>query len=266
MKKIIKTILNHFDFDIQRVSCLEKSNDPINVLELLFTRMGLKTIIDGGASIGTISKRFSESFPTAKIHAFEPYQPHFDVLQEITSIYKHIIPLNKGLCDMNGKCSFFLNQESGTNSTLRANKKGQNIYGDQLKEIGQTEIECISLDSYLQQNNIDSVDVLKLDLQGGEVDALKGAANSLASGKIKCILIEVMFENHYIDQPSAGRLLHDLIEEYGFSLFNLFDLHHHCGRLIYADAIFILPETLDSVKKRLPNLFHQYSKLLIDLK
>ena len=87
MKKIIKTILNHFDFDIHRVSCLEKSDDPIIVLELLFNCIGLRTIIDGGASIGTISKRFSEIFPTAKIHAFEPYQPHFDALQKITKLY-----------------------------------------------------------------------------------------------------------------------------------------------------------------------------------
>ena len=61
----------------------------------------------------------------------------------------------------------------------------------------------------MQENKIESVDILKLDLQGGELDALDGASKSLKEGKIKCILCEVMFECHYYNQPSAGKLLND---------------------------------------------------------
>jgi FkbM family methyltransferase len=184
-------------------------------------------------------------------------------LQEVANKNTRIIPVKKGLSNRNGNRSFFLNQASGTNSFLQATEQGQAIYGDQLKEIGQTEVYCISLDHYLQENKIESVDILKLDLQGGELDALDGASKTLEEGKIKCILCEVMLDSHYQNQPSAGRLLHYLIEKFGFSLFNLYQLHHHHGRLIYADAVFLLPSFLELIAKRIPFQFHPHSNLPI---
>ena len=263
MKNFIKFILNQLDFDIHRKSSYERADDPIYVLETLLENIGLKTIIDGCASIGTLAGRFSNSFPDARIHAFEPYQPHFDALKEVADINKRIIPIKKGLSNINGNRSFFLNQASGTNSFLQATEQGKAIYGDQLKQIGQTEVECITLDDYLMKNKIESVDLLKLDLQGGEVAALEGSSQSLEAGKIKCILCEVMFERHYLDQPSAGVLLHYLVEKHGFSLFNLYEPHYHHGRLIYADVIFLLPSTLDSITEKISSQFHQHSKIPI---
>jgi len=263
MKNLIKFILNQLDLDIHRKSLYESADDPIKVLKILFESNGLSTIVDGGASIGTLAQRFSDTFTDARVYAFEPYQPHFDALQEVANKNKRIIPVKKGLSNRNGNRSFFLNQASGTNSFLQATNQGQAIYGDQLKEIGQTEVECTTLDHYLESKEIESVDILKLDLQGGELDALHGASKSLEGGKIKCILCEVMFESHYHFQPSAGILLHYLIEKFGFSLFNLYQLHHHHGRLIYADAVFLLPSSLEPIAKRMPLQFHPHSKLPI---
>lgn len=263
MKNFIKFILNQLDLELHRKSLYESSDDPIKVLEILFDSNGLNTIIDGGASIGTIARRFCDTFKDARIYAFEPYQAHFDALQEVANNNNRIIPIKKGLSNKNENRSLFLNQSSGTNSLLRATKQGQEIYGDQLKEIGQTDVECVSLDYYLQSKEIESVDILKLDLQGGELDALDGASKTLEQGKIKCILCEVMFESHYQNQPSSGRLLYYLIEKYGFSLFNLYQLHHHNGRLIYADALFLLPSFLESIAQKMPIQFHPHSKLQI---
>jgi FkbM family methyltransferase len=263
MKKFIRSILSHFDLDIHRKSLYEKSDDPIHVLEMLFENIDLKTIIDGGASIGNLTRRFSNAFPDARVHAFEPYQPHFDALQEVANNNKRIIPVKKGLSNRNGNRSFFQNQASGTNSFLKATEQGQAIYGDQLKEIGQTEVECISLDHYLQSNKIESIDLLKLDLQGGEVDALQGASKSLAAGKIKCILCEVMFERHYKTQPSAGKLLNDLIERFDFTLFNFYQSNYHRGRLIYSDALLFHPSILDQVGQHSNRSFHAHSRLPI---
>ncbi len=45
------------------------------------------------------------------------------------------------------------------------------------------------------------IDLLKLDLQGGELLALEGAQELLAAGAIKVILLEAMFVRKYKDQP-----------------------------------------------------------------
>ena len=263
MKNLIKFILNQLDLDIHRKSLYESADDPIKVLKILFESNGLSTIVDGGASIGTLAQRFSDTFTDARVYAFEPYQPHFDALQEVANKNKRIIPVKKGLSNRNGNRSFFLNQASGTNSFLQATKQGQAIYGDQLKEIGQTEVECTTLDHYLESKEIESVDILKLDLQGGELDALHGASKSLEGGKIKCVLCEVMFEKHYEEQPSAGKLLNSLIEGFGFTLFNFYQSNYHRGRLIYSDVLLFHPSLFAEIDKHSINFFHAHSRLPI---
>jgi FkbM family methyltransferase len=52
------------------------------------------------------------------------------------------------------------------------------------------EVRSISLDSLLSEAEIDSVDLLKLDLEGHEIDALSGGADALRKGRIKRIVAE----------------------------------------------------------------------------
>ena len=235
----------------------------MKILGTLFKSSDIKTIVDGGASIGTITQRLSDIFQKSQIHAFEPFQPHFNQLQRVAAKNHRIIPVKKALNNKEGSVKFFLNAETGTNSILQSTELGRSIYGDQLKEIGQTHVECVSLDQYLELNKIDSIDILKLDLQGSEFAALNGATKALSAGKIKCVLCEIMFETHYKNQPSPGKLMNHLIDEYDFSLFNFYQLHYHYGRLIYADALFIHSSILSEVKDNTKKEFHPFSNLPI---
>jgi FkbM family methyltransferase len=61
-----------------------------------------------------------------------------------------------------------------------------------LSGIGESgaEVQSISLDSLLSKAEIDSVDLLKLDLEGHEIEALSGGADTLRQGRIKRIVAE----------------------------------------------------------------------------
>lgn len=61
-----------------------------------------------------------------------------------------------------------------------------------LSEIGKSgsEVRSVSLDSLLVETKIGIVDLLKLDLEGHEIEALKGAAGALEQGRIKRIVAE----------------------------------------------------------------------------
>ena len=48
------------------------------------------------------------------------------------------------------------------------------------------------MDNFCKENNIDSIDVLKIDTEGSEVEVLNGAKNML--NKTNIILIEVLDE------------------------------------------------------------------------
>lgn len=63
-------------------------------------------------------------------------------------------------------------------------------------------IETVSLDHFAEQNNIGSVDFIKIDIQGAELDVFQGGHNVL--DQIVAMVCEVEFIPHYIDQPLFG--------------------------------------------------------------
>jgi FkbM family methyltransferase len=52
-------------------------------------------------------------------------------------------------------------------------------------------VRLVRLDSFLEERGIDSVDLLKVDVEGHELDVFKGAERSIAAGKIGCIQFEL---------------------------------------------------------------------------
>ena len=61
---------------------------------------------------------------------------------------------------------------------------------------------------------------MKLDLQGSELSALKGAKQLLSAGLVKVIITEAVFIQKYKDQPLLWELWQHLAA-YGYTLFSL---------------------------------------------
>ena len=176
-------------------------------------------------------------FPLADVHAIEPYPPFHANLEKLATNYKRIRAKKIALSDENGTRVLQINKSEGTNSLLRSNEEGKAIYGDLLSTTGEIKVKSQMLDDFLNENSIEQVDLLKLDLQGSELPALIGASLALSEGRIKCILCEIMFQPHYESQPSASAILHELMENHDYTLFNLYQPHHHHGYLCQTDAL-----------------------------
>ena len=65
-----------------------------------------------------------------------------------------------------------------------------------------TEINTISIDEFSNDHNLESVDFIKIDIQGAELDVFKGGKRILE--KTLMIVTEVEFVEQYIDQPLFG--------------------------------------------------------------
>lgn len=96
---------------------------------------------------------------------------------------------------------------SSADGTVKMDFAGPSV----LAEIGETgvEVPSRSLDSLLDELGADSVDVLKLDVEGHEIEALEGAAGSLSGGRVKRI-----FAEH--QDPQALADLDGHLANYGF--------------------------------------------------
>jgi FkbM family methyltransferase len=90
---------------------------------------------------------------------------------------------------------------------------------------GTRTISTTTIDSWARSAELGWIDALKIDVQGAELDVLRGADHSLES--VRVIETEVEFQELYQGQPlftDVDRFLRDR----GFGLWRLRDIHH-CG-------------------------------------
>lgn len=65
-----------------------------------------------------------------------------------------------------------------------------------------TTIETVSLDRFVEDLDVESIDFIKIDIQGGELDVFQGGCSTLES--VLAIVTEAAFIEHYVNQPLFG--------------------------------------------------------------
>ncbi len=188
------------------------SNGELTVLKKL-ARINPCIIIDGGANVGNYSVMVSMVIPGARIYAFEPVKSTFGKLSENIKGYPLVNPINQGLFKDN--CYREINVYSSDEHASVFDLEGV-PYSTERKEI----IELISGDEFIRVNKIESVDLLKLDIEGAEYDALLGFEDSLRNGIIKA----VQFEYGYINITTKKLLIdyYNLFERFGYKVGKIF--------------------------------------------
>ncbi len=177
----------------------------IDTLELveLASRAGIKVIYDIGANIGTWSLMAKTLIPTARIEAFEPLAKHqvqflqnFEGSEHVTL---HPIAVGRD----NATETFHVANLSDASSLLRPNDASRLQLG--VREAQQFPLQVFRLDDYLREKQIPWPDLIKLDIQGFELEALLGAPDCLTSAK--AVITEVSFIEYYEGQC----FFHDLV-------------------------------------------------------
>jgi FkbM family methyltransferase len=151
--------------------------------------------LDIGAGQAESINRFKKILPNSIIHSFEPVEERIKIIKNWlqTFPYNNNITLNH--CAMGDKIeekTFYVNNKTKASSFLKLNKKNKE---DRLKE--KIKINVNTVDNYVKQNNINHIDYLKIDTQGYEEEVLKGSIETLKSGIVKFIEVEIILSNYY---------------------------------------------------------------------
>ena len=235
-KALIKNSVRRFGLDL---SIYRPSSDAFLVKkDLLKKCVQPLTIFDIGANKGEIAERYSQMFPTATIYSFEPVPDVFTTLERKFHENPQIIVHQLAVSEAVGTADIYLHryEASGWNSMLP--KLSGSIVPE---DVSAVKVPTITIDVFCDRHNINTIDLLKLDIQGGELLALKGALNMLQKGAIKLIYSEINFCDLYDGQAmfqDIAAYLHD----FGYRTYGLYNLYSpNDGALGWGDAIFFRP-------------------------
>lgn len=134
-------------------------------LEGFFPNKG-DIVIDGGAYDGGTSTDFA--MQGAKVYAFEMDNSNYKNCLDKADKYNFVIE-NMGLSSEESESSYI---SAGVGSSKHGMQGGATAH-------------FIDIDTYIKRNNIPRVDYIKLDIEGAELDCLKGAAKTIVRCKPK---------------------------------------------------------------------------------
>lgn len=167
------------------------------------------TIFDVGANEGNYTKLLMKIFKSSStIHAFEPSKKTFKILSKNFSGNKNIVLNDFGLGKKNEKVTLYsFGKYSGLSSIFDRKLEHKNFKG-KTSQI----VRIKTLDRYCQEKKIKKIDFLKLDVEGNEINVLKGSERMLKSRSID--LIQFEFGGCNIDSRTYFRDFWHLLKNY----------------------------------------------------
>jgi FkbM family methyltransferase len=229
--------------ELQPVEPLAPPNNSLLGAQLHILGRDLALIIvDAGAQHGHTTEEYLGAFPNCRVIAREPESAnHAAAKIRLAPFTDRVELLRVGLSDANGAADLHLTSHSGAHSLLQVGDMRH--YDEPVAILSPERIETVTLDRLCASCNIDILDILKMDIQGGELMALRGAEGMLARGVIRLITLEVLFQPLYRLQPTFWDLQQHL-ERFGYAFQGLYDVQYHDANpavLRWADAIFAAP-------------------------
>lgn len=184
------------------------------------------TIIDGGANAGQFARACAETWPQAQVYSFEPLPHVADTLRQNLSDLKtrvHIAEVALGARE----------------DTVTLHHTPYSLQSSVLRPLDTTYTEIpvrqARLDDLLREAPLAGPVLMKLDLQGYELEALRGATEVLE--KTDAVLLEVGFEVSYEGEPSF-EILRRFLASHDFAFDRPFDVLWDNDQIVQMDALF----------------------------
>jgi FkbM family methyltransferase len=137
-------------------------------------------VVDAGANIGIYSRFLSHCVgSTGVVHSFEPAPANFRRLQSATRNLANIRLSQAAVGESSGRSKLYVSDQLNVDHRTYATE------GDSRHDV---QIDIIALDDYFKPG--ERVDLIKMDIQGYEVHALRGTNRVLADNPAAKLLLE----------------------------------------------------------------------------
>ncbi len=172
---------------------------------------GSHVCLDVGANIGIVSVWMAQR--ADQVYAFEPASGNRQRMAENLRVNRadnvEVIPV--AVADRAGQMTLHLHAGYGHHSLARVKTSPR---------IGQESVPVVTLNEFCAERRIEQVDVLKIDVEGYEVEVLQGASDLLRERRIRCVILEISADVLSHIGRSVDELL-DCLTPFGYTFFDL---------------------------------------------
>lgn len=197
----------------------------------------IKTVIDVGANTGQFASQINRQCPDAKIISFEPLDACQSELQSVLEQIPGSRIIKAAVGDVPGTAKMNSSDFSPCSSLL----SGTELLGEDYSHAAQTktiDVDIVRIDDALKDDDLADDILVKFDVQGFEIPAMRGAERLLEKAAV--VVCEVcFFRKLYDGQPLFDEIYLEL-KDRGFRYMGNAEqsLRKTDGRVVEADAIF----------------------------
>lgn len=168
------------------------------------------TIFDVGANIGYYTIQFAQK-TEGIVYAFEPMSYQYNTLLKNIEINElnNVYPVQQIVSVSVGKERIYF---SGINNTAASSVV--------VETEDYEDIPTITLDQFCKEKNIEFIDLIKIDVEGYEMNVLKGLSEMLKTNRIKHMFIEVV-ERHLQKAGSSSEELFTYLKKYSYDGYSI---------------------------------------------
>lgn len=199
-------------------------------------RIEYRTVVDAGAYRGTFTDAFLEVHRPSRVVLVEPTLALAENLRSKFGGRSGFSVVAAALSDRNGEADFEVNKSGASSSLLKIDPRNSQWFGLNLNVVRTVRVPTLTLPQLMKEQQLQEIDLLKLDLQGAERSVLIGGEAVL--DRVRVIYAEVFFERLYADAWLFWET-NDFLLRRGFKLCGLSEIAHALdGDLLQANATF----------------------------
>jgi FkbM family methyltransferase len=197
----------------------------------------ISTILDIGANIGQSAEIMRQILPEAMIYSFEPLLSCFQILKDKASLLKPMQCFQFALGKDDAVKTIHYNNFSPSSSILPMAQRHRTVF-PYTQNFREEEITVCALDSMSKSLVLKPAILMKVDVQGYELNVLAGAEKTLTL--VDTLIIETSFVELYIGQSNFNEV-YQFLRDHHFTYMGSFDqmIDPLNGAVLQADSIFV---------------------------
>jgi len=205
----------------------------------LMGEVEVATVLDIGANDGRDSIRLCNHFKNAQVYSFECNPETVITCKKNIRSYNKITLISKAVSNVDGETLFYsaINGK-GASSLFKALGEYEKDVNRKNGLILQKEINVsvTRIDTWMQQQGVECVDVVWMDLQGGELLALEGMGEKIKD--VKVIHTEVQFKRIY-ENCCVFEDVDGFLKDKGFRLVAIDEAAKDAAKGWWTDAVYV---------------------------